>query len=128
MFVVVFLNGIKKYIPVVEQWIYDVDEESLKNNGANSNRNVRIFFSTIGINNDGMPDAKYKPKFHLPISTVYPPQVEACFIGRIKSYFGKKKKSLEIFLRILDIFDSCVMHLFSFQETITFHVMLKYSQ
>lgn len=57
MFVVVFLNGIKKYIPIVEEWIFDIDEQSLKNNGVNSNRNVLIFYSINGINDDGIPNS-----------------------------------------------------------------------
>lgn len=95
MFVVVLLTGFKIYIPIVEEWIYDIDEESLKNNGVNSNRNVRIFWSKIGMNNDGIPNAEYKPKFNLPVSRVFPPHNdEACYIGRIKFYFGKQKKCL----------------------------------
>lgn len=82
MFAVVYLNDIKKYIIVVEEWLFDVDEESLKNNGNISGRNVHVFWSSIGVDENGIPDKKYEPKFHLPIANVFPPL-------SVKVYRGK---------------------------------------
>lgn len=44
MFVVVFLNGIKLYVPVVEHWIFDVDEESLKTMAQTQTEMYEFFF------------------------------------------------------------------------------------
>lgn len=90
MFVVVYLNEIKKYIPIIEKWIFDVNEEKLKNYGANSNQNVRFYWSRSGLNENGVPDGNHAPNFNLPTSNIFPPENEACYIGRVKFYFGKQ--------------------------------------
>lgn len=92
MFVVVLLKAIKKYIVVPEQWIYDVNEELLKNNGVNSNRDVLVFWSKNGVGINSCPDTNYAPNFLLEKSTIYPPPndlIGACYIGRAIHYYGK---------------------------------------
>lgn len=88
MFVVVFLKEIQVFITVVEEWLFDVNEEKLKNRGSNPNHDVLLFWSEKGLI-DGVPDANYPPNFTLEKSAIFPPQNgEACYIGRVKVYFG----------------------------------------
>lgn len=98
MFAIVFLKDVKIYIIVAEEWLYDINPEFLRNRGKNwlTTKDLRVFFSSIGMNN-GIPDSTYEPKFHLPISNIFPPQnEEACYCGRIKEYIGSKTKFLAI--------------------------------
>lgn len=91
MFVVVYLTVSKKHIAVPETWIYNINQELLKNHGVNSNRNVLIFWSKKGFV-DGKPNEEFSPNFQLDRATAFPPQnneEEACYIGRLKKYFGK---------------------------------------
>lgn len=90
MFVVVFIKSVSKYVVIPEEWIFDVNEEQLKNKGVNSNRDVLVFWSTSGIKNDGQPDATYAPNFLIPKSSVFPPpNDEACYLARTIHYYGK---------------------------------------
>lgn len=90
MFVVVLIKSEKKYIIVPEEWIYDINEELLKNKGVNSNRDVLIFWSQNGVGPDGKPDATYAPNFSLSKSSIYPPpNFEAVYVARIIRYFGR---------------------------------------
>lgn len=90
MFVVVVITNLKKRIVIPEQWIYDVNEQSLKNYGVNSNRNVLIFWSNSALDSNNRPDATYKPNFSAPNSEEYPPlNDEACYLARIYSYRGE---------------------------------------
>lgn len=91
MFVVVFVKSVKKKFIVPEQWIYGVDEESLKNNGVNSNKSVLIFWSD-SIDADGYPDATFTPNFTAPNSMKFPPpkpNKQACYVGRSTQYHGE---------------------------------------
>lgn len=93
MFVVVYIKAAKKYVVVPENWIFDINQELLKNKGVNGNRDVLIFWSLDGIVDD-KPNDEYAPNFHLEKSNEYPLPAgvkEACYVARLKRYFGKKK-------------------------------------
>lgn len=92
MFVVIFIKfPIEKYVVVPEEWIYDINEELLKNRGVNTNRDVCVFWSKHGIDDKSQPRADFAPNFTLPKENVFPPQNdEACYIARIIRYNGKK--------------------------------------
>lgn len=90
MFVVVHLKLCKKRIVVPENWLFDVNQELLKNQGVNSNRDVLIFWSKNGLVDDE-PSVEFEPNFQLDKATTFPPPntEAACYIGRIIRYFGK---------------------------------------
>lgn len=90
MFVVVFIKSAKKKIVIPEKWIYDVNEELLKNKGVNSNRDVLIFWTKLAIDANGMPNVLHAPNFLATKSLEFPPSDdEACYIGRVIHYFGE---------------------------------------
>lgn len=90
MFVVVFINRDETYTIVPEQWIYDLNEQKIRNYGNNPNQKDRIFYSLNGVEN-GIPNAEYEPNFFLPTTNVFPPSVdliETCYYGYIQRFFG----------------------------------------
>lgn len=90
MFVVVFLTKVKKRIVIPEQWIFDLNQQSLKNYGVNSNRNVLIFWSNSAKDADNRPDVSYAPNFTAPFSNAYPPlHDQACYLARLYFYRGE---------------------------------------
>lgn len=89
MFVVVYVDAIKKYIIVPEEWIFDIDEEKLKNRGCNPNQKVRIFWSALGIDGNGRPNAEYPANFGLNFATEHPPPNDACYMGKVVHYYSK---------------------------------------
>lgn len=89
MFVVVFLVEPKKYIIVPEEFIFALDEESLKNIGKNGNFSYKIFWSDNCVDNEGVPDKEYPPDFSLENSAPFPPADKACYIGKLKRFFCK---------------------------------------
>lgn len=89
MFVVVLIKSLKRYVVVPEEWVFDINEQSLKNNGVNRNRNVLMFWSENGIGNDNEPDHEYKPNFTLKKETVFPPpDGQGCYIVRMIHFYG----------------------------------------
>lgn len=84
-FVVVFLKYSKQYVVVPEDWIQDLNNAKLKNNGRNSNQDFLLFWSgTNHIPNIGkIPDfsAEKTPIFHSTHDGV-------CYTCRIKKFFG----------------------------------------
>lgn len=92
MFVLIYIKEIKKRVIVPEEWIFDQNEECLKNNGVNRNRDVLVYWSNNGVDVNGCPDGSYPPNFHVEVVNVHPPPndiVEACYIARTLHYFGK---------------------------------------
>lgn len=90
MYVVVYLIDVKKNVIVPEKHINGLDEESLKNVGANHNFTYQIFWSENATNDEGVPNGEYQPNFNLPKSMIFPPDVpDACYTGRIKNFFRK---------------------------------------
>lgn len=85
-----FKNGIvctgvfkfsKKYITVQESFVYDLNQQKLKNNGVNRNQMFKIFWSNNA--NCEIPD------FDAEISDVHPPLAEnACYSGRLYKFYG----------------------------------------
>lgn len=94
LFVVVYLVEPKKRIILPENFIYDLCEVSLKNNGRNSNHKYLIYWSKNAIGDGSFaPDFKIEPNFDAPLSHIYPPEndvIEACYIAQIKLFVGKK--------------------------------------
>lgn len=90
MFVVIYLISPKIYVVVPEKFVHDLVQSKLKNYGANKNQNYLIFWSENALNDERIPDSLFQPNFHLPLSDVYPPpESEACYIGRLKKFFGE---------------------------------------
>lgn len=100
MLVIVYLQDAKCYTIVPEEFIYSLDERSLKNNGLNRNQNRLIFFSREWfekMDQNESIDQEYKPNFHRPITGNYPlpdDLNETCFIGRMIHYEGKCIKKM----------------------------------
>lgn len=91
MFVVVYLKLCKVYVVVPESWIYDVNQELLKNQGVNCNRDVLVFWSKKGLIDD-QPNENYAPNFLSNKESTFPPSnnvEEACYVGRLIKYFGE---------------------------------------
>lgn len=90
MFVVVFIKAAKKKIVIPEEWIYDVNQELLKNKGVNSNREVLVFWSKSAIDANGWPNSMHTPNFLAAKSVDFPPENdEACYHVRVIHYFGE---------------------------------------
>lgn len=93
MFVVVYLKEIKKRVIVPEKWIFDQNEEYLKNNGVNRNRDVLVYWSNDGVDANGCPDENYAANFRADKVNDHPPPnniVESCYIARTLRYFGEQ--------------------------------------
>lgn len=93
MFVVVYIKSAKKFVIVPENWIFDINQELLKNKGVNANRDILVFWSLNGLIDD-KPNGQYPPNFCLEKTQVFPLPSgvhETCFIARSIRYFGKKK-------------------------------------
>lgn len=88
MLVVVYLIAAKKNIIIPQEWIMSLSQETLNNIGKASYKNRRIYWSNIGVNDDGIPDVTIAPNFDLNISLVFPPESEACYVARVKCYCG----------------------------------------
>lgn len=90
MFVKAFIPSVKMNIVIPEEWVFDVNQQLLKNNGVNSNRDVLIYWSKSAIGIDGIPDAMHVPNFSATKSVVFPPTTEeACYLARTTHYFGE---------------------------------------
>lgn len=87
MFVVVFLLDEKKHIIVPEEFICELDEQSLKNVGKNAHFRYKIYWTPL--NDEGIPIAGYVPNFNLVKSTTFSVDGEACYVGKIKKFFSK---------------------------------------
>lgn len=92
MFVVVYLLDAKKNIIVPETFIYELNEEKLKNYGANRNQSHLIYWSNAASDGiDGVPNPDFPTDFTLPPTNVHPPREieETCYIVRLKRFFSK---------------------------------------
>lgn len=96
MFVVVYLCDAKKHTIIPEEFVYILNQKSLKNCGVNSNQNRRIYFSSEWFREYEQklsPKREYEPKFDLDITNVYPlpnDLIETCFVARLYCFEGKK--------------------------------------
>lgn len=89
MFIVVFLVDAKKHIIVPEEFIFNLDEESLKNKGKNPSFRYTVFWSENALDANGVPQADYLPDFNLTKSIDYPPIGDACYLGQIKKFHSE---------------------------------------
>lgn len=84
-FVVVYLIRAREFIVVPDQWVYDLNTAKLKNNGKNSNQDFLVYCSF----NNGEPNFAEKPNFNAPLDFRFTGTIDACFLCRIKKFFGK---------------------------------------
>lgn len=102
MLIIVFLQEAKKYTVVPEEFVYGLDEKSLKNNGVNSNQTRLIYFSKdIYEKLKQNVQQKLEPKFYLPITNLYPlpaDLTETCFKGRLYGFECKFLENIEMIL------------------------------
>lgn len=94
MLLVVYLYEAERYTVVPEEFVFQLNERSLKMNGVNTNQNRRIYFSTecFEILQQNGNVEQFKPNFNLPITKIYPlPDnlMETCFYGRMYCFEGK---------------------------------------
>lgn len=93
-FVVVYLIRAREFVVVPENWVQDLSNAKLKNNGRNSNQDFLIFWSAI----DGEPNLHRVVNFNATLDSVYYSTVnEVCYLGRIKKFFGKKLKKIILY-------------------------------
>lgn len=88
-YVVVYLKRAKKHIIIKENWIQDISNAKLKNNGRNTNQDFLVFWSAT---ND-VANFDQTPNFNALLNHVYVPTTEEgfCYIGRVIRFFGKSK-------------------------------------
>lgn len=85
-FVVVYLLRAKKFIVIRKNWVQDLMNAKLMNNGRNSNQNFLIFWSA----NENVANFNVQPNFDAPLSSRYEETVdEICYLGRIIKFFGE---------------------------------------
>lgn len=85
MFAVIFLCEPKVHIIVPQSFIYGLSQQVLFNYGKNRNKKYLVFWSKRG-----NEDLNTIPNFELNICERFPPrQDEACYIGKIKYFYGK---------------------------------------
>lgn len=92
MFAVVYLVKAKIYIIIPQEWIKKLNQERLNNVGKQMYKLRRIFWSTEGVDCDGIPNTSIEPKFNLPKLCVFPPPngiTEACYSAHVKEYCCK---------------------------------------
>lgn len=81
-FVLVCLNDVNKYIIVRENFIFDLNQQKVKNYGVNRNQDYKIFWS-----HDKSCET---PNFQANQSKIFPPLTpEACYSGRLYKFFCK---------------------------------------
>lgn len=96
--VVVYLIGAREFVAVPDNWVLDLNTAKLKNNGRNSNQEFLVYCAFA----DGKPIFKKQPNFQARVSRAYNPNIdEACFLCRIKKFFGECRSNLPIFTMIL---------------------------
>lgn len=85
-FIVVYLIRAQRFLVIRENWVQDLLNAKLKNNGRNANQNFLIFWSANG----GVANLNVQPNFDAPLCSHYEETVhEICYLGRIIKFFGK---------------------------------------
>lgn len=103
MFVVVYIKSAEKYVVIPEKWVYNVNQELLKNKGVNRNRDILVFWSLNGLVDD-KPNLEYPPNFHIEKSQEFPLPAgvrEACYIARPIRYISKEKLYIKFKQKLL---------------------------
>lgn len=85
-FVVVYLIRARELVAVPDSWVQDLNTAKLKNNGHNSNQDFMVFVSL----EDGTAIIENEPDFNAPLASRLEATIDACFICRIKRFFGKQ--------------------------------------
>lgn len=85
-YVVVYLLRARDFVVVPEDWVLELNTAKLKNNGRNSNQDFLVFCSFI----DYEPILNKRPNFNATLTSAFNGTVDqACFICRVKKFFGK---------------------------------------
>lgn len=84
-YAVAYIPSAKKHVVLHENWIFGVVESKLRNYGVNTNQNHLIFWSNC---DNVTPDSSHIPNFTLTVQEEFLPSTDACYIGRIKRFFG----------------------------------------
>lgn len=84
-FIVVYLIRAQRFLVIHKNWVQDLLNAKLKNNGRNANQNFLIFWSA----NDSVANFNVQPNFNAPLSSH-----EICYLGRIIKFFGEIKNIL----------------------------------
>lgn len=84
-FVVVYLVRARELIVVPDSWVLELNTAKLKNNGRNSNQDFMVFVSM----KDGKTNIEREPDFNAPLACRLETTIDACFICRVKRFFGK---------------------------------------
>lgn len=81
-FALVRLDDVKKHVVVREDFVYDLNQEKLKNYGVNRNQKYRVFWS----NDEKCQTAN----FNANLSSVHPPiENEACYNATLYRFYCK---------------------------------------
>lgn len=101
MLIVVYLHEAKQYTVVPEEFIFCLDERSLKNYGVNSNQTRLIYFSKEAYEKlEQNVKQTFAPNFNLPVTNVYPlPDnlEETCFKGHMYAFESKFFYNITLF-------------------------------
>lgn len=93
MLVVVHLVKPKRRIIVPESFVFDLNEENLKNSGNNANVTYLIYWSKEALGDEkNSPNHDRLPNFNAPLSEIYPPNnglSEACYKARLIHFCSK---------------------------------------
>lgn len=85
-FVTVYLVDGKRNIVVPENWVQDLNNAKLKNNGRNSNQDFLVYWSA----ENGRANFQLQPDFGARLVKEYlPTTCGVCYICRVKLFFGK---------------------------------------
>lgn len=78
--VAVILTRCRKRLHIPVKWIKDIDFGKVFNAGAKKSEDRIMFYS---------PDATIPPDFNAPLTEIFDPNVNACYIGRVLRGFGE---------------------------------------
>lgn len=93
MLVVVQLEKLKKRLIVPESFVFDLNEENLKNNGNNGHFTYLVYWSREALGDGSIsPNQHCVPNFDAQASEIYPPDnglTEACYKARLVHFCSK---------------------------------------
>lgn len=93
-YVVVYLKRAQRIVIVKENFVQDLSNAKLKNNGRNSNQDFLIYWSA----NNNVANWSSVPNFNSMLSDVYEETTGGvCYIGRILKFFGKKEMPYKLY-------------------------------
>lgn len=83
-FAVVYLLRAQEFVIVHDVYVQDLNTAKLKNNGCNSNQDFLVF---VSLENGELTDNE--PDFNAMLMYTYHPTINACYICRVKKFFGR---------------------------------------